>query len=175
MATAPPTPDAAPAPSAALELHGKSAVLEALPENAAVIALASLATDAKFDRNELTITVARENILEACESLKAASFTFFEDLTAVDWYPQEPRFQLSYHILSMGLKQRIRLVAQLNSADASIESITPAWPSANFYEREVFDLFGVDFPGHPRLTRIMMPTDWQGHPLRKDYPVEGYR
>jgi NADH-quinone oxidoreductase subunit C len=175
MATAPPTPDAAPAPTAALVLHGKSAVLEALPENAAVLALAALATDAKFDRNELTITVARENILAACEALKAASFTFFEDLTAVDWYPQEPRFQLSYHILSMSLKQRIRLVTQLNSADASIESITPAWPSANFYEREVFDLFGIHFPGHPRLTRIMMPTDWQGHPLRKDYPVEGYR
>jgi NADH-quinone oxidoreductase subunit C len=156
-------------------LHGKSAVLEALPENAAVVALASLATDAKFDRNELTITVARENILVACEALKTASFTFFEDLTAVDWYPQEPRFQLSYHVLSMSLKQRIRLVAQLNSADLSIDSITPAWPSANFYEREVFDLFGIHFPGHPRLTRIMMPTDWQGHPLRKDYPVEGYR
>jgi NADH-quinone oxidoreductase subunit C len=175
MATAPPTPDAKPAPSAALVLHGKAAVIEAMPENAAVLALASLATDAKFDRNELTITVARENILAACDALKAASFSFFEDLTAVDWYPQEPRFQLSYHILSMSLKQRIRLVAQLNSADASIESITPAWPAANFYEREVFDLFGVHFPGHPRLTRIMMPTDWQGHPLRKDYPVEGYR
>jgi NADH-quinone oxidoreductase subunit C len=175
MATAPHTPDAALAPTAPLVVHGKSAVLEALPENAAVLALAPLATDAKFDRDELTITVARENILAACKALKAASFTFFEDLTAVDWYPQEPRFQLSYHILSMSLKQRIRLVAQLNSADASIESITPAWPSANFYEREVFDLFGINFPGHPRLTRIMMPTDWQGHPLRKDYPVEGYR
>ena len=175
MATTPPTPDAAPAPGGPLVLHGKSAVLEALPENAAVLALASLATDAKFDRDELTITVARENILAACETLKAASFTFFEDLTAVDWYPQEPRFQLSYHILSQSLKQRIRLVTQLNSADASIQSITPVWPSANYYEREVFDLFGVDFPGHPRLTRIMMPTDWQGHPLRKDYPVEGYR
>jgi NADH-quinone oxidoreductase subunit C len=153
-------------------LHGKAAVIEAMPENAAVLALASLATDAKFDRNELTITVAREDILAACEALKTASFTFFEDLTAVDWYP---RFQLSYHVLSMSLKQRIRLVAQLNSADLSIDSITPAWPSANFYEREVFDLFGIHFPGHPRLTRIMMPTDWQGHPLRKDYPVEGYR
>src|ERR1017187_7525793 len=105
MATAPPTPDAAPAPTAPLVLHGKSAVLEALPQHAAVIALAARATDAKFDRNELTITVGRENILAACESLKAASFTFFEDLTAVDWYPQEPRFQLTYHILSMGLKQ----------------------------------------------------------------------
>src|ERR1700678_3425443 len=128
MATTPPTPDAAPAPGGPLVLHGKSAVLEALPENAAVLALASLATDAKFDRDELTITVARENILAACETLKAASFTFFEDLTAVDWYPQEPRFQLSYHILSQSLKQRIRLVTQLNSADASIQSITPVWP-----------------------------------------------
>jgi len=175
MATAPPTPDATPAPTAPLVLHGKSAVLEALPENAAVLALASLATDAKFDHKELTITVGRENILAACESLKAASFTFFEDLTAVDWYPQEPRFQLSYHILSMSLKQRLRLVVQLDSSSLVVPSITSAWPSANFYEREVFDLFGIDFPGHPRLTRIMMPTDWPGHPLRKDYPVEGYR
>ena len=173
MATAPPTPDATPA--GPLVLNGKAAVLEALPENAAVVALAALATDAKYDRDELTITVARESILVACAALKAASFTFFEDLTAVDWYPQEPRFQLSYHILSQRLKQRIRLVVQLHSAEASIDSITSAWPAANFYEREVFDLFGIHFPGHPRLSRIMMPTDWQGHPLRKDYPVEGYR
>ena len=75
----------------------------------------------------------------------------------------------------MSLKSRIRITVQLDSADATVPSITQAWPSANFYEREVFDLFGIDFPGHPRLTRIMMPTDWQGHPLRKDYPVEGYR
>jgi NADH-quinone oxidoreductase subunit C len=156
-------------------LVGKPAVFEAMPENPAVKALADLATDAKFDRKELTITVAKESIVAAAAAVQTAGYNFFEDLTAVDWYPQEPRFQLSYHILSMGLKQRIRLVAQLNSADASIESITPAWPSANFYEREVFDLFGIHFPGHPRLTRIMMPTDWQGHPLRKDYPVEGYR
>jgi NADH-quinone oxidoreductase subunit C len=156
-------------------LRGKAAVLEAMAENSAVKALAGFATDAKFDRNELTITVARESILAACDALKAASFAFFEDVTAVDWYPQEPRFQLSYHILSMSLKQRIRVVVQLDSRDASIESITPAWPAANFYEREVFDLFGIHFHGHPRLTRIMMPTDWQGHPLRKDYPVEGYR
>ena len=159
----------------ATALKGVAAVTEAMPEDPAVKALAELATDAKFDRGELTITVARESILPACEAVKAAGYTFFEDLTAVDWYPQEPRFQLSYHILSMSLQQRLRLVVQLDSSAASVESITPAWPSANFYEREVFDLFGVDFPGHPRLTRIMMPTDWEGHPLRKDYPVEGYR
>ncbi len=174
MATPPvtPTPEAAvPAPP---PLTGKAIVLEGMADNPAVKALAALATDAKFDRNELTITVARESIIAACEAVKAAGYTFFEDVTAVDWYPQEPRFQLSYHILSMSLKQRIRITVQLNSAD-TVPSITGVWPAANFYEREVFDLFGIDFPGHPRLTRIMMPTDWEGHPLRKDYPVEGYR
>jgi NADH-quinone oxidoreductase subunit C len=154
---------------------GKTAVFEKMAENAAVMALGELATDAKFDRNELTITVAKEHIVAACEAVKAAGYNFFEDVTAVDWFPQEPRFQLSYHILSHGLKERVRLRVLVDSSDASVPSITPAWPSANFYEREVFDLFGIDFPGHPRLTRIMMPEDWQGHPLRKDYPVEGYR
>jgi NADH-quinone oxidoreductase subunit C len=154
---------------------GKAAVFEAMPENPAVKALAELAVDAKFDRNELTITVAREQIVSACEAVKAAGYNFFEDCTAVDWYPQEPRFQITYHILSHSLKQRVRLVVQLDSSDAAVDSITGVWPAANFYEREVFDLFGVYFAGHPRLTRIMMPTDWEGHPLRKDYPVEGYR
>ena len=156
-------------------LVGKAAVFETMAENPAVVALSELATDAKFDRNELTITVARENIVVACEAVKAAGYNFFEDVTAVDWFPQEPRFQLSYHIVSHGLKERVRLRVLLDSRDASVPSITSAWPSANFYEREVFDLFGIDFPGHPRLTRIMMPENWQGHPLRKDYPVEGYR
>ena len=156
-------------------LLGKTAVFEAMAENPAVVALAELATDAKFDRSELTITVARENIVASCEAVKAAGYNFFEDVTAVDWFPQEPRFQLSYHIVSHGLKERVRLRVLLDSSDASVPSITSAWPSANFYEREVFDLFGIDFPGHPRLTRIMMPENWEGHPLRKDYPVEGYR
>jgi NADH-quinone oxidoreductase subunit C len=156
-------------------VKGLAAVQEAMAENAAVKALAGLATDAKFDRKELTITVAKENIVAACQAVQAAGYNFFEDVTAVDWYPQEPRFQLSYHIVSHSLKERVRLVVQLNSSDLALDSITQVWPSANFYEREVFDLFGVTFQGHPRLTRIMMPEDWQGHPLRKDYPVEGYR
>jgi NADH-quinone oxidoreductase subunit C len=156
-------------------IFGKAPVFEAMPENAAVKALAELATDAKFDHKELTITVAKENIVAACEAVKAAGYTFFEDVTAVDWYPQEPRFQLSYHILSMRLKQRVRLAVRLDSADLALDSITAVWPAANFYEREIFDLFGIHFAGHPRLTRIMMPDNWVGHPLRKDYPVEGYR
>jgi NADH-quinone oxidoreductase subunit C len=154
---------------------GTSAVFAAMPENKAVIALKELATDAKFDRAELTLTVARESILAACQAVQKAGYNFFEDVTAVDWYPSEPRFQITYHILSHGLKERIRLIVRLESEEASIDSIVHLWPSANFYEREIFDLFGVHFGGHPNLRRIMMPEDWEGHPLRKDYPVEGYR
>jgi NADH-quinone oxidoreductase subunit C len=160
-------------PSSAIK--GKQAVFEAHPDNAAVKALSALATDAKFDRNELTITVARENIIAAAEALKQAGYNFLEDVTGVDWYPSEPRFQITYSILSIPLKQRMRLIVRLDSDDAALDSITPIWPAANFYEREVFDLFGVHFAGHPNLRRIMMPEDWNGHPLRKDYPVEGYR
>ena len=120
-------------PSSAIK--GKQAVFEAHPDNAAVRALADLAIDAKFDRNELTITVARESIIAACEAVKQASYNFFEDVTAVDWYPSEPRFQIVYHVLSMSLKQRLRLVVRLDSDDAALDSITPVWPAANFYER----------------------------------------
>lgn len=156
-------------------LTGTQAVFEAHADNAAVKALSSLATDAKFDRAELTITVARENIIAACKAVQQAGYNFLEDVTAVDWYPSEPRFQITYHILSHSLKARVRLAVRLNEGDTVIDSIVGVWPSANFYEREVFDLFGVRFSGHPNLRRIMMPEDWQGHPLRKDYPVEGYR
>lgn len=154
---------------------GLEAVRSAQPENAALIAVAPLASDAKWDRSELTLTVAREDIIAACRAVQAAGYNFLEDLTAVDWYPSEPRFQVSYSILSHTLKQRVRLAVRLDGADASVDSITPVWPAANFYEREVFDLFGIRFGGHPKLTRIMMPLDWEGYPLRKDYPVEGYR
>ena len=160
-------------PSSAI--HGTQSVFEAHPENAAVKALAALATDAKYDRAELTITVARETIVAACQAVQQAGYTFFEDVTAVDWYPSEPRFQVTYHILSMTFKERIRLVVRLDGEDAAIDTITGVWPAANFYEREIFDLFGIHIGGHPNLTRIMMPEDWNGHPLRKDYPVEGYR
>jgi NADH-quinone oxidoreductase subunit C len=162
----PATPDA---------LFGTEAVIEALADHVAVGALRELLTDAKWDRKELTLTVAVENIVAAAQAAKAAGYNFLEDVTAVDWYPSEPRFQVSYSILSFGLKQRIRLTVRLNGDSPVIDSITSVWPSANFYEREVFDLFGVRFAGHPRLTRIMMPDNWNGHPLRKDYPVEGYR
>ena len=151
------------------------AVEQAMPENAAVAALRGLAVRAKFDRHELTMTVERRDIVAAAQAVKDAGYNFFEDCTAVDWYPNEPRFQVTYHIVSHQLRQRVRLAVILPEDEPVVDSITHVWPSANFYEREVFDLFGIRFSGHPNLTRIMMPTDWKGHPLRKDYPVEGYR
>lgn len=137
---------------------------------------ANAVQDARFDRNELTIYVARESIRRAIEFLKAQGLTdFLSDVTCADFYPREPRFEMAYHLLSIKHKERVRLKVKLSGDDPVLESVTPVWPSANFFEREVFDLFGVRFLGHPYLRRIMMPEDWQGHPLRKDYPVEGYR
>jgi NADH-quinone oxidoreductase subunit C len=157
----------------------KDAVLQAHAQNRAVASLlASIPdaiTDAKYDRSELTLTIAKDQIRAACSTVQMAGYNFLEDVTCVDWYPGEPRFQVTYHILSHGLKERLRLIAFVGTIDPSIDSITPVWPSANFYEREVWDLFGVRFHGHPSLRRIMMPEEWNGHPLRKDYPVEGYR
>src|SRR6202041_2771546 len=96
-------------------IKGKQAVFEAHPENAAVKALIDLAIDAKLDRNELPFTVARESILAACQAVKQAGYNFLEDVTAVDWSPSEPRFQITYHVLSMSLKERLRLVVRLDS------------------------------------------------------------
>jgi NADH-quinone oxidoreductase subunit C len=158
---------------------GKTAVLEGLAGNPAVKAVLAwnpeALLDAKFDRSELTLTIAAGQIRAAAATVQAAGYNFFEDVTAVDWFPSSPRFQLSYHIVSHSYKERIRLRVMLDGESPSVDSITAVWPAANFYEREVFDLFGISFEGHPNLRRIMMPDDWQGHPLRKDYPVEGYR
>ena len=138
----------------------------------------SAVKEVKFDREEMTIYVNRDHIREACAILKENSvcpFNFLSDVTCVDWYPSEPRFEVIYHLLSIPNKERVRLKVRLNSASPTVESITSIWPGANYFEREVFDLFGVRFTGHPYLRRILMPEDWEGHPLRKDYPVEGYR
>lgn len=132
----------------------------------------------KFDRDEMTIYVDRPCIREACALLRdhpQFPFNFLSDITCVDWYPSEPRFEVVYHLLSIAKKDRVRLKVRLEGSSPVVESITAVWAGANFFEREIFDLFGVRFTGHPYLRRILMPEDWEGHPLRKDYPVEGYR
>ena len=161
------------------DLIGRLAVLDAMPEHPAIKALLAwnpqALTDARFAFGELTLTIAATEIRAACSTVQAAGYNFFEDMTAVDWFPSSPRFQLSYHILSHKLLERIRLRVMVDGSELIVDSIVPVWAGANFFEREVFDLFGIRFAGHPDLRRIMLPDDWNGHPLRKDYPVEGYR
>jgi NADH-quinone oxidoreductase subunit C len=132
----------------------------------------------KFDRGEMTLWVKPGAIRQVCTLLRDNPdfpFNFLADITCVDWFPAEPRFEVVYHLLSIAKKERVRLKVRLGADSPTMASITSVWPSANFPEREVFDLFGIRFDGHPYLRRMLMPEDWEGHPLRKDYPVEGYR
>jgi NADH-quinone oxidoreductase subunit C len=156
--------------------------LEQLKEHPAIARLrawnSAAVEGAKFDREEMSIYVERSSIREACALLRddpACPFNYLSDVSCVDWYPSEPRFEVIYHLLSIPQKERVRLKVRLGSESPALESITAVWPAANFFEREVFDLFGIRFTGHPYLRRIQMPENWEGHPLRKDYPVEGYR
>ena len=154
------------------QLKDRLEVARLLEWNAAAVA------SAKYDRNELTIWIERQHILDAMTFLRDDSqlrFNLLCDVTCVDWYPSEPRFEVVYELRSIPRNKRVRVKVKLNSDDARIQSVINVWPSSNFFEREVFDLFGIYFEGHPYLRRIMMPEDWEGHPMRKDYPVEGYR
>ena len=138
----------------------------------------AVVSSAEEFRGELTITVARENLRRVCDFLRTDPellFSFLSDVTGVDRFPIEPRFEINYHLLSISHRRRLRVKARVSGQNPAIDSVTSVWPTANWHEREVFDLFGVRFEGHPDLTRILLPDDWEGHPLRKDYPVEGYR
>ncbi len=164
--------DLAPAVTDLEQLKGHPAIARLLAWNPKAV------EGVKFDRDEMTIYVERSAIREACALLRSDTncpFNYLSDVTCVDWYPSEPRFEVIYQLLSMPNKERVRLKVRLSGESPTLESITSVWPGANYFEREVFDLFGVRFSGHPYLRRILMPEDWQGHPLRKDYPVEGYR
>ena len=123
---------------------------------------------------ELTVEIAPERIVEACLFLKHdLKFERLSTITAVDRYPSEPRFEVVYHVHSVSRNERLRLKCRLAGESPEIDSATAAWRSASWYEREVFDLFGIRFRNHPDLRRILMPEDWDGHPLRKDYPITG--
>ena len=135
-------------------------------------------TAAREFRDQLTLMVPPELLRDVCEFLRSdpeLQFNFLVDITAVDRYPLEPRFEVVYHLRSMKTGERLRLKALLSGDNPRIHSLFGLWPAADMLEREVFDLFGIHFVGHPNLRRLLMPEDWEGHPLRKDYPVEGYR
>lgn len=129
-------------------------------------------------RGEITVGVYPEHVRALAEFLRSntdLAFTYLSDVTGVDRFPIEPRFELNYHLLSLSKRATIRLRLRLPGAEPVVDSVVPVWPTANWHEREIFDLFGVRFEGHPDLRRMLMPDDWEGYPLRKDYPVEGPR
>jgi NADH-quinone oxidoreductase subunit C len=151
-----------------------------LRERAVAAAVADFDADAviagKFDRNELTLEIVPAKIASVCGFLKYdQKFVRLSAVTAVDRYPMEPRFEVIYHVHSIDRKERVRLKCRVTGSVPVIESVTSVWRSANWYEREVFDLFGIHFRNHPDLRRIMLPDEWEGHPLRKDYPITGSR
>ena len=129
-------------------------------------------------RDETTIVVPRELFRAAAERCRAESklqFNLLTDATCVDRYPVEPRFELNYHLVSISRRDRVRLRVNLSGDDPVVDSLVTVWPGANWLEREIFDLFGIRFTGHPDLRRILLPEDWEGYPLRRDFPVEGFR
>ena len=129
-------------------------------------------------RGEMTIVVPSELLRAAAERCRADAklqFNLLTDATCVDRYPVEPRFELNYHLVSIPRRDKVRLRVHVGCNDPVVDSLVSVWPGANWLEREIFDLFGIRFNGHPDLRRILMPEDWEGHPLRRDYPVEGFR
>ena len=151
-----------------LKEHPVSAALDA--------ALPGAISGGHAEHNEPTLFIEPAHILAACRYLKdEQNFVRLSAITAVDWLPADPRFEVVYLLHSLARNERLRLKCWISERDPYIDSVTAVWRTADWYEREVFDLFGVRFRNHPDLTRILMPSDWEGHPLRKDYPVHGHK
>jgi NADH-quinone oxidoreductase subunit C len=129
------------------------------------------------------VRVEPAHVRATLEDLRAQGFAMLLDIGAVDYLLREPRFDVVYHLLNLraapasaeavGTPQRVRVLCGVTLADAVLPTVSDLWPSADWAEREVFDLFGISFAGHPEMRRIQMPDDWEGHPLRKDYPLRG--
>ena len=129
---------------------------------------------ASADRHP-TVYIGRDDVPAVMSALRhrpELAFTFLAELTAVDFWPREPRFELVYILVSVEHLHRLRVKVRLAGADAVVADLSGIWPAANWLEREVWDLFGIEFDGHPDPRRLLMPDDWEGHPLRKDYPVQ---
>ena len=147
-------------------------------DNCAVITLKGRFADSVISvtefRDEVSVTVRKEDISEICSFLKEnLGYNLLVDVTAVDYQGKRPRFLVVYHLYSLPKKERLRLKAPVCESDPTIDSMYPIWKSANWLEREVFDLFGISFNKHPDMRRILMPAEWVGYPLRKDYPLQG--
>lgn len=133
----------------------------------------SAVSDPLIFRNQPSLTVAKESLLAVCEFLKSdegGGYTLLTDETAVDYPKREKRFDIVYHLYSFQRNDRLRLKVLAGEGE-KVPSVVGVWPTANWLEREVFDMFGVEYEGHPDLKRILLPDEWVGHPLRKDYDI----
>ena len=127
-------------------------------------------------RGQVNVTVRRDRIVDLCRYLKETPELAFEypaSLCGVDYPGRDPRFEVIYNLYSIRHRQRLVLNAQVPESDPTIDTVTGIWIGVNWHERETYDMYGITFTGHPDLRRILMPEDWEGHPLRKDYPLKG--
>lgn len=123
---------------------------------------------------EETVTVRKEGIVSFCKYLKSKGYNFLSDLTGVDLGAgKDPRFEVIYHLTMIPSGKRLRVKVRLSAGDPSVDSVTCVWAGANWFEREAYDMLGIEFRGHPELSRILTPEGFEGHPLRKDYPLRG--
>jgi NADH-quinone oxidoreductase subunit C len=135
-------------------------------------------TQVMEQRGETTIVVPHHLLVataQQCKENPALNFNLLSDATCVDRFPIEPRFELNYSLVSLTRRQRLRLRTSVSGQQPVVDSLVPVWPGANWMEREIFDLFGVRFAGHPDLRRILLPDEFEGAPLRRDFPTEGKR
>lgn len=143
---------------------------------AAVAAFAGAIKSGEETHREVTLHVNPAQLVALATFLKQEQgYERLSAVTCVDWHPRDPRFEVVYQLHSICHNRRLRLKVTLPSLNPQVESLVGVWRSANWYEREVFDLFGVAFLNHPNLRRILMPEGWEGHPLRKDFPVHGHK
>ncbi len=144
-------------------------VVEKLKEKFGALVLA----EAEY-RDETTVTVERGEVVEICTYLRDdCGFNFLSDLCGVDYLGRAPRFEVVYNLYNITIKSRLRVKVLVEEQDPRVDTVSGVWSTANWHERECWDLMGISFNNHPDLRRILLPEDWQGHPLRKDYPLQG--
>lgn len=163
-------PESTPTPGNAIDAEKISALVRASDADAVVDIVGAF--------GEVTISVPRTSIVAVCSYLKTApnfEFNMLADICGADrGIEEDPRFEVNYHLFSTKFYHRLRLKVLLGEDDAHVPTVVNIWKTANWHERETFDMFGVIFDGHPDLRRILLPDEWQGHALRKDFPLRGY-
>ena len=144
-----------------------------LPDDATLAAIVEPAPSATWTiaADEWVVEVDSAEYVSVARAAREAGFSMFVDLCGVDYFRRDPRFEVVLNVVNQSAPMRLRIRVGVDGAEPTLPTVTDLYPGANFYEREAYDMFGIEFDGHPDLTRILMPDDWEGHPLRKDFAV----